>query len=54
MTKHVMRPKVKEAFEHFVRDYPETLSCLAEVERLEREEGLSEREAAARARPRTS
>ena len=34
--------------------FPETLSYLAEVERLEREEGLSEREAAARARPRTS
>ena len=34
--------------------YPETMRYLAEVERLEREEGLSEREAAARARPRTA
>ena len=53
MTEHTMRLRVREAFDHVVQNYPETLSYLAEVEHLEREEGLTEREAAARARPRT-
>ena len=54
MTKEIANPVFREAYEDFVARYPETMRYLAEVERLEREEGLSEREAAARARPRTS
>ena len=54
MTKEIVNPVFREAYEDFVTRYPETMRYLAEVERLEREEGLSGREAAARARPRTS
>ena len=46
----------KEAVENYITRYPETIGMLAEMERLEREERLSEQEAARalRARPRTA
>ena len=54
MTKEIADPVFREAYEDFVTRYPETMRYLAEMERLEREEGLTEREAAARARPRSA
>ena len=47
-------PEFMAIVREITEQFPKTLSYLAEVERLEREEGLSEREAAARARPRTA
>ena len=41
-----MRPTVKRAYENSVARYPNTIAMLAEMERWEREEGMTEREAA--------
>ena len=57
MTKEIVNPAFREAYEDFVTRYPETMRYLAEMERLERE-GHTEQEAAgillARARPRSA